>query len=66
VVMKIGDKLKNVKAGLLGFRETVRTVFVTRAGLPGQKVMEWPSEVPNDLSQANMTVILTRFRVKKS
>jgi hypothetical protein len=28
--------------------------------------MEWPSEVPNDLSQANMTVILTRFRVKKS
>ena len=66
VVMKIGDKLKNVKAGLLGFRETVRTVFVTRAGLPGQKVMEWPSEVPDDLSQANMTVILTRFRVKKS
>jgi precorrin-2/cobalt-factor-2 C20-methyltransferase len=66
VVMKIGDKLANVKASLHGFCEMERTVFVTRAGLPGQTVVEWPSEILDDLDQANMTVILTRPRVKKS
>ncbi len=66
VVMKIGDKLANVKASLHGFCEMERTVFVTRAGLPGQTVVEWPSEILDDLDHANMTVILTRPRVKKS
>ncbi|MFH0958020.1 MAG: precorrin-2 C(20)-methyltransferase [Pseudomonadota bacterium] len=66
VVMKIGDKLKNLKTYLLRFCERAQTVFVTRAGLPGQKVLKWPAETPDDLGQANMTVILTRFRVKES
>lgn len=66
VVMKIGSKLGMVRDNFLRLRESQRTTFVSRAGLPGQSLMEWPSESKGDPEEANMTVILTRFKVKGS
>ncbi|MCX5873531.1 MAG: precorrin-2 C(20)-methyltransferase [Deltaproteobacteria bacterium] len=62
IVMKIGDKMARVNNDIL-IRENIdRVAFVSRAGLSGQEIRLGSGETLDDRPQANMTVILTRFK----
>lgn len=64
IVMKIGDKIARVNNDIL-IRENIdRVAIVSRAGLEGQTVSLDPGETLDDRTEANMTVILTRFKPK--
>jgi precorrin-2/cobalt-factor-2 C20-methyltransferase len=64
IVMKIGDKIARVNDDIL-IRESIdRVAFVSRVGLEGQTISLEAGETLDDRPQANMTVILTRFKPK--